>query len=108
MEHTRATSVEINWSSRKGEITTTLGNLRKVFGDPCMEEPTQWDKVGYEWKLKFEDGTIATIYDWKRYTDEPLGEDEVFTFNIGGHETEAVLRVQQSIGAAACKIPAEF
>jgi translation initiation factor IF-1 len=25
------------------------------------------DKVTIEWGIRFEDGTIATIYDWKRY-----------------------------------------
>jgi hypothetical protein len=100
MEFTTASPAEINWSYRKGEITTTLGNLRKIFGDPCMEEPTQWDKIGYEWRLKFADGTISTIYDWKRYTDEPLGEDEVFTFNIGGFNSNSVLRVNERVLAA--------
>jgi hypothetical protein len=107
MEFTRATPEEVNFTHRQGEVTTTLKYLREVFGNPCEEQPSEWDKVGYEWRFKFEDGIIATIYDWKRYTKEPLKENEVFTFNIGGHKPESVLRIRETLGYGH-GIPAEI
>jgi len=98
MEFTTATTEEINFSHRQGEVTTTLAHLRETFGNPYLESPSVWDKVGYEWILRFEDGIIATVYDWKRYTTEPLKEDETFTFNIGGFKPESVSRVLEALG----------
>ena len=107
MEFERATSKEVNWTHRQGEVTTTLRHLLETFGNPDIEEPSEWDKVGYEWMLKFEDGTIATVYDWKRYTRVPLKDNEVFTFNIGGHKPEAVSRVLEALGYSE-SVPAEI
>jgi hypothetical protein len=81
-------NIDINGTSRMGEVTTTLRRLREVFGNPILEQPSQWEKVGYEWVIKIDD-LVATIYDWKRYTTIPLGEDELHTFNIGGFKPEA-------------------
>lgn len=82
-------SVNINGTSLKGYVQTTLRKLREVFGNPVIEEPSEYSKTGYEWHIEFEDGTVATVYDWKRYTRIPLGEDEPFEFNIGGHDAHA-------------------
>lgn len=72
-----------NLTSLMGYIETTYDKLVKVFGNPNMGES---DKVLAEWCLKFEDGTIATIYCWKRETI-PTGQ---YMWHIGGHNKKAV------------------
>jgi hypothetical protein len=70
-----------NMTSLRGEITTTFSELCAVFGEPDVGPNADLDKTTCEWHLKFEDGTIATIYDWKTgYT--PRG---VYDWHIGGY-----------------------
>jgi hypothetical protein len=46
----------------------------------------------------FDNGTVATIYDWKRYEMGTPALDEVFQYNIGGHSLQAVILVKQALG----------
>lgn len=80
----------VNGTHFQGSIETTLAELTRKFGPPHIEEPSEFDKVGYEWMLEFSDGTVATIYDWKRYTKQPLEPNEKFEFHIGGYTNMAV------------------
>jgi hypothetical protein len=65
-----------------------LHQLIEVFGEP----ESGGDKTTVEWCLAFEDGTVATIYDWKEY-DTPTG---LYHWHIGGRSNLAVARVQQA------------
>lgn len=67
-------------------------DLTSVFG-----EPMRWrgDKVNVEWVLKFEDGTIATIYDWKRGAPPPPGLP--IEWNVGGHDRRALRHVTEAL-----------
>jgi hypothetical protein len=85
-------------TSLQGYVTTTLREISAVFGEPTFYYPG--DKVTVEWGIKFEDGTIATIYDWKRYEDAPEA-DEVIEYHIGGNSSAAVNAVSDAL-----KIPA--
>lgn len=85
----------VNGTCLQGRIETTLAELTKKFGPPHVEKPNHFDKVGYEWMLEFSDGTIATIYDWKRYTNKPLEPNEKFEWNIGGYDQQAVKNIFQ-------------
>lgn len=83
-----------NMTGFKGEFPIAFAELVEIFGQPkygpnCRD----LDKTTCEWALTFEDGTIATIYDYK--TDwTPMGEYE---WHIGGHDAEAVVRVHDCI-----------
>lgn len=86
----------------EGYITTTRRALAAVFGEPD-ETGTIDNKVTTEWMLKFSNGTIATIYDWKRYEDD-LGApelDEIYTWHIGGQSKAAVYAVSGALGTGA-------
>lgn len=86
----------------EGYITTTRRELAAKFGEPDMTGTID-NKVTTEWVLKFEDGTIATIYDWKRYDDD-LGApelDEVYQWHIGGQSKAAVYAVSGALGTGA-------
>ena len=71
-----------NGTSLQGYTETTMRKLIEVFGEP--EYYGEGDKVTVEWCLKFEDGTVATIYDWKRYELGTPELDELMHWNVGG------------------------
>jgi hypothetical protein len=76
-----------NGTGLKGYITTYYHELVEKFGEP----EKGGDKTTVEWCLEFDDGTVATIYDWKMY-DTPMGE---YDWHIGGKSQEAVYRVYE-------------
>jgi hypothetical protein len=78
-----------NMTSYKGEVRITYAELTEIFGAPDHGPNDLGDKVTCNWELQFEDGTIATIYDWKM-NDTPMGE---YMWHIGGHSMTAVDRV---------------
>ena len=78
-----------------GELNTTRARISKVFGEPI--EYGEGDKVTLEWGIVFEDGTIATIYDWKRYEQGAPALDESYTYHVGGHSKEALVLVDQAL-----------
>jgi len=90
---------EINGSCLQGHITINYWKLVEVFG-----EPTEGDcyKVQKEWVIEFDDGTIATIYDWKwgsEYNGDGYGTHytEVPEWNIGGFNNDAVIMVNRAL-----------
>ena len=87
--------VETSGTSLKGYITTTMRELNAVFGEPTFYYPG--DKVTVEWSHMFSDGSIATIYDWKRYDDGVPEMDEVFEYNIGGFDVDVVDAIKRAV-----------
>ena len=86
-------------TSLQGYTQTTLRQLIEVFGEP--EQYGEGDKVTVEWCLKFEDGTVASIYDWKRYELGTPELDEIYEWHIGGSSDAAVYAVQEQLGVRA-------
>lgn len=84
-----------------GYVTATRNEIEAVFGSPLIEASFE-GKVTTEWGIEFADGTIATIYDWKRYEIGAPRPTEVYEWHIGGHTRASVEAV-----SAALKIPAE-
>ena len=60
----------------------------KAFGEPTCSYSYD-EKVTVEWCLKFEDGTVATIYDYKTY-NTPMYP---YQWHIGGFNQKAVEHV---------------
>ena len=79
-----------NGTSFKGTVVTTYSKLVDSFGLPNFgPNDMDRDKVTCEWILKFDDDTIATVYEWKNgFT--PLGQHE---WHIGGRTSTSVDRV---------------
>lgn len=79
----------------QGETTATYKELTSLFGKPHDGDGY---KVDAEWRIKFEDGTLATIYNWKdgkNYCGEDGTPTEQITeWHIGGTSRAAVDRVQ--------------
>jgi hypothetical protein len=82
-----------NMTSLKGEFPITFAELVEIFGRPKYGPNADLDKTTCEWALTFEDGTVATIYDYKTpFT--PMGEYE---WHIGGHDAKAYTHVVDTI-----------
>lgn len=82
-------------TSLQGYIETTRAELTRFFGEPT--EYGEGGKVTIEWGILFEDGTIATIYDWKRYELGSPTDPELIAYNVGGFSARAVELVKSSI-----------
>ena len=82
-------------TSLQGYVTTTLRRLITAFGQPQYHG--EGDKVTVDWAMVFEDGTVATVYDWKRYELGTPALDEVFQYNIGGENKEAAYLVKKAV-----------
>jgi hypothetical protein len=82
-----------NMTSLKGEFPITYAELVEIFGRPKYGPNADLDKTTCEWALTFEDGIIATIYDYK--TDRtPMG---LYEWHIGGHDALAYTHVVDTI-----------
>ena len=83
-----------NMTSLKGEFPITYAELVEIFGRPNYG-PNDYnlDKVTCEWMLEFEDGTKASIYDY-RTSSTPMGEYE---WHIGGHDALAYTHIVDTI-----------
>ena len=74
----------------QGTIDTSYDRLVEVFGKPNLWTEEETDgKISCDWVIKFTDGTLATIYDWK----EDIKYDRVTKWHIGGHSKAAVYNV---------------
>lgn len=80
--------IDANGTSLKGTIHATRAVLTEKFGEP--EFYGEGDKVTVEWIIRFDDGTIATIYDWKRYELGTPELEELEEYHIGGNNLKAV------------------
>lgn len=86
---------DINGTHLQGYIETRYSTLVQVFGEPTFE----WngdDKTTVEWNLQFEDGTVATIYDYHTY-QTPFG---TYDWHIGGKTPLAKQHVLDAVHEA--------
>lgn len=89
--HNQNSDIQIVCSSYQGQMHASFDDLVAIFGQPLNGD---CDKVQVEWHLKFEDGTVATIYDWKRYGTKP---EDVTVWNIGGFNSTAARYVREAL-----------
>jgi len=87
--------IETAGSHGIGVVEASYNMIKTAFGNPCGSDDY---KVQVEWAIQFEDGTIATIYDWKQgdlYNGEGNGThfSKVEEWHIGGFNDKAELRV---------------
>lgn len=77
----------LNMSSLMGYVETTYDELIEMLGEPTFRGG---DKTTVEWAIQFEDGLVATIYDWKTGAT-PQGR---YDWHVGGHDRKVVDRVR--------------
>lgn len=74
-------------TSLQGTVNTSYERLVAKFGKPIQYEED--GKVQVEWNMKFNDGTVATIYDWK----EVVAPQKVTEWHVGGFTQHALFNV---------------
>ena len=84
----------------QGLINIDYDKLVKLFGLP-IQLGSDGYKIDSEWVLKFDDGKIATIYNWKdghNYLGR-YGKDveDITEWHIGGHDSVVVDRIKKII-----------
>jgi hypothetical protein len=80
----------------QGEVISSLQELTDLFGPPHAGDGY---KVDAEWDILFEDGVIATVYNWKNGPNY-LGEGEadlkyVDCWNVGGNDECVETRIEK-------------
>jgi hypothetical protein len=70
-------------------------HLELAFGEPFLDGVSADGKTTVEWRVTFDDGIVATIYDWKRA--ETPAADEWIRWHIGGRHSLAVTHVDAAI-----------
>jgi hypothetical protein len=96
-------NVPADGTSFKGGIKVPFSRLVEVFGEP---EESDGYKVAFEWSIQFDDGTVATIYDWKVTSlyDSDLSSPETLRavnyddWHVGGFSPAAVAKVKKVLG----------
>ena len=80
----------------------TRAEIEKIFGKPTFDEavePFSGDgKLTVSWCIRFEDGTGAEIYDYKRYELGTPGMNERTDWHVGGNSFRAVELVAAELG----------
>lgn len=71
--------------------------IQKAFGGPTFIDNDPYEKVTVEWVIQFDNGTLATIYDWKRYELGTPAQDELYEWHIGGVSQNAVELVNSAL-----------
>jgi hypothetical protein len=88
--HNENKNIRTSGCSRQGHVKTTFKRLTEVFG----KDNGSGDKTQAEWEIEFENGVVATIYDWKSYTNV----ENITEWNIGGFDdTDVVALVKETL-----------
>ena len=81
--------INVSGTSYKGEIITTYDKLVELFGEPS--KGTADGKTDVSWKIEFDNGHVASIYNWKngvKYGNPNV--KSITEWNIGGYKSEVV------------------
>jgi hypothetical protein len=82
-------------TSLVGSIDIGYNQLKKVFGKPLTYD--KGDKVDAEWLIQFNDGSVATIYNYKNgknYDNKGLPKTKITNWHIGGFSDAVVLKLE--------------
>ena len=86
MKFKTGSHVAVGGTCLQGYVHTTYAHLVSILGEPTCRDG---DKTTCEWDIEFEDGTIATVYDWKTDTTPMIS----YEWHIGGQSSKAVTNV---------------
>ena len=103
------TDIDTNMSHLQGYIKADYKELVQAFSSQLVRGFDDY-KIDAEWHILFEDGTVATIYNWKNgrnYMGEKgMDVEDMVEWNVGGFSTIALFRLvevlnKQTVTAAA-------
>ena len=88
-------NIDVNGTHFQGYIDAEYSVLKKIFGKPTSSDGYKTDA---EWEILFEDGTVATIYNWKNGKNylgrEGTPKTKITRWNVGGISKEVVEKIQ--------------
>jgi hypothetical protein len=98
-------TIEANGTHLQGNVGATYQELVEVFGEPIRHESDgtthMSNKVDAEWRISFEDGTVATIYNYKNGLNylgaEGKRVSEISMWNVCGYDERAVTLVNDEV-----------
>jgi hypothetical protein len=100
MKYRTTNGDEANMTSLQGEVYAEYATLKKLFGNPTDGDGY---KVDAEWCIVFQDGTVATIYNWKNGKNycgaSGVSKTRIREWHIGGFNKNAVARVEEVLNA---------
>jgi hypothetical protein len=98
--HNQDNLINRNMTHLQGVITCSYTDLVSTFGEPMAEGFDDY-KSDAEWVVQFEDGTVATIYNWKNGKnycgDEGQAVQDIREWHVGGHTGDATVNVRQAL-----------
>lgn len=94
MRYQKTNSIKANGTHLQGYVESTFDEIVEVFGKPNDGPDAYYlDKTTCEWVIEFEDGTVATIYDWKM-CETPYNK---YYWHIGGFNEKATELIQKVV-----------
>ena len=80
----------------QGYITIPYNSICNKLGEPSKADEYKSD---CEWAVEFDNGTVATLYNWKNginYLGREYGipKEEITNWNIGGNTKDAVTQLE--------------
>jgi hypothetical protein len=91
--------VNTNMCCLVGTAEASYDRIVEAFGAPTYDEPSGDGKVDIEWNIEFDDGTVATIYNWKDFDGGfRARESSSYTWHIGGRSQTSKLLVAEVLG----------
>ena len=91
-------TIDVNGTHLQGYINCSYDDLTSVLGYP-LESGFDDYKSDAEWDIQFDDGTVATIYNWKNgknYCGEHgLNLCDMTQWNVGGRSKQALEKVME-------------
>jgi hypothetical protein len=101
--HNEKLYINTDGTSLVGKVVIDYPTLKKLFGKPTKSDEYKSDA---EWDIEFEDGVVATIYNWKdgkNYCGESgLPKTKITDWHVGGNDRRAVenvvLAIQKHLG----------
>ena len=86
-----------------GAISVSYEKLVSTFGQPMQKGYDDY-KVDAEWRIKFADNTLVTIYNWKNgrnyLGDHAPAVEQIKTWNIGGRDSKALHVIKSELNLA--------
>ena len=91
--------VDIAGTHLIGYLEASGDDITRVFG-PSMEPNSLDAKTDWEWQVRFDDGTVATIYNYKNgpnYGHTDVKQSDVWRWHVGGRDEQAHSRVVEAV-----------
>lgn len=101
LRFTKASNDDVSGASLQSILSAPFEVLRTAFGEP-ERKTIQGSRTDVMWSLKFEDGTVAMIYDYKTgkncLGDKGVAAESNHDWHISGFSTKAALVVAEALG----------